>query len=295
MSEFKFACPVCGQHITADSSASGGQLECPTCFQKIVVPQAPTADRKFIIAASQVAKPRPTPTEFQNAGLSGRHVPAKAIPVAAIALVLIAAAGIAAYLFRDKITKRAGIAAHQPTNAPAKQTNNLPPVVLNPIPTNFGWTLNLTNVVIPDGPASGSIHGSGFVCERSTLQGGTLSLRQGKTWPPDLGLTILLVARQGEELSGKTIEIPADRQPPVPRVILRWKDAQQEPLTHSVNEGGYAMKIVFGNAANGRMPGKLYISLPDEDKSFVAGTFDAEIRKPQPPRKKSGKSSPPKT
>src|SRR5712672_2412427 len=60
MSEFKFACPVCGQHITADSSTSGGQLECPTCFRKIVVPQAPTAgDSKFIISAAQVAKPRP--------------------------------------------------------------------------------------------------------------------------------------------------------------------------------------------------------------------------------------------
>ena len=43
MSEFKFACPVCGQHITADSSTSGGQIECPTCFQKIVVPQAPAS------------------------------------------------------------------------------------------------------------------------------------------------------------------------------------------------------------------------------------------------------------
>ena len=39
MSEFKFACPVCGQHITSDASATGKHLECPTCFQKIVVPQ----------------------------------------------------------------------------------------------------------------------------------------------------------------------------------------------------------------------------------------------------------------
>ncbi len=41
MSEFKYACPVCGQHIKCDSSQSGTQMECPTCFQKIVVPQAP--------------------------------------------------------------------------------------------------------------------------------------------------------------------------------------------------------------------------------------------------------------
>src|ERR1051325_7910268 len=49
MSEFKFACAVCGQHITADSEIAGSQLQCPTCFRKIVVPQAPSAaDPKFI-------------------------------------------------------------------------------------------------------------------------------------------------------------------------------------------------------------------------------------------------------
>ena len=41
MSEFKFACPVCGQHITCDAAAAGSQMNCPTCFRKIVVPRAP--------------------------------------------------------------------------------------------------------------------------------------------------------------------------------------------------------------------------------------------------------------
>src|ERR1035441_7746205 len=67
MSEIKFACPVCGQHITADSSTSGGQLECPTCFQKIVVPHAPgSGDSKFILSAAQVAKPRPTSADTES-------------------------------------------------------------------------------------------------------------------------------------------------------------------------------------------------------------------------------------
>ena len=118
-------------------------------------------------------------------------------------------------------------------------------------------------------------------------------MRQGKSWPPDLGVTIQLVAKQGEELSGKTVDIPADRTPPVPQVILRWRDQQQEPITHNIKNGGYALKVIFGDAANGRMPGKLYISLPDDDKSFIAGTFDAEIRKPPPPKKKAAPRQPP--
>src|SRR5512143_3766686 len=64
MSEFKFACPVCGQHITADASTTGGQIDCPTCFQKIVVPQAPASpDTKLILSAAQVAKARPASPE----------------------------------------------------------------------------------------------------------------------------------------------------------------------------------------------------------------------------------------
>jgi len=36
------------------------------------------------------------------------------------------------------------------------------------------------------------------------------------------------------------------------------------------------------------MPGKIFLALPDEGKSFVAGTFEAEIRvapPPKPPKK----------
>ncbi len=56
MSEFKFACPVCGQHITTDSGSSGKSIECPTCFRKIVVPQAPASEEtKLILSAAQAA------------------------------------------------------------------------------------------------------------------------------------------------------------------------------------------------------------------------------------------------
>src|SRR6476659_3067804 len=105
MSEFKFACPVCGQHITADSSASGGQLKCPTCFRKIVIPQAPSnPDSKFIVSASEVGKPRPIstpnggPIETGQAARSG-------VPIGLIValVVLLCAAGAAGFVFRDKI------------------------------------------------------------------------------------------------------------------------------------------------------------------------------------------------
>lgn len=46
MSEFKFSCPHCGQHIKCNEEASGRQIECPDCHHLIRIPAVPgrTAD-----------------------------------------------------------------------------------------------------------------------------------------------------------------------------------------------------------------------------------------------------------
>ena len=295
MSEFKFACPVCGQHITADSSASGGQLECPTCFRKIVIPQAPSsAQSKFIVSASQVSEPRPLPS-----GIDGGEAPQRAsmgrtsMLAGAALLVVICAAGGAVWAFRERIFKPSGQQAALGNNAGANNKTPAAPRKIYPIPTNVSWTLDLTNAVIPDQAAVGSIHGSGFFCERATLQGGNLSLRQGgKGGSPDLGLTINFFAHEGEELSGKTIEIPPDRAPPLPPIEVRWKEGDQKSIRRKINEG-YALRIVFGEAAFKRIPGKIYVGLPDGEKSFVAGTFEAEIHKPPAPKPRQPKQPKP--
>jgi hypothetical protein len=38
MSDFKFACPECGQHISGDESYRGQQVQCPQCQHSFVVP-----------------------------------------------------------------------------------------------------------------------------------------------------------------------------------------------------------------------------------------------------------------
>ncbi len=276
MSEFKFACPVCGQHITVDSSTSGGKIECPTCFRKIVVPQAPAStDSKLIISASQADKPKPP----QNGSYLAEPLrsTAKGFPIAAILLVVFLLGGAMVFVFREKLFK---------SRAGANDTSRKAQAAVKsayPIPTNILWTLEMTNARVPETLAAGRIRGSGFLCERATLQGGTLTLRQGKTWPPDLGISVNLFARQGEDLTGKTIEVGPDRAPPLPKVVLRWKNEQDKAVTENLTQG-YALKIVFGDPMEGRMPGRIYICLPDDLKSFVAGTFDAEIRKPPAPK-----------
>lgn len=281
MSEFKFACPVCGQHITADSGASGTPLECPTCFQTLIVPPAPAfGDRKLVLTAAKasVAK-KSVPGE---PGLDASHSRLRRLKSSAVPLVLLLATGAAAFLlWRSELTTLANRVADRAT----RPETHPPPVEKfrspHPVPSNVSWTLNVTNAVVPNGGVVGSIHGNGFACERATWKGDRLSLRQGPPGPPELGITISL-ERQPEQLTGKAIVVSPGAPGPAPRVVLRWKDDQAEPVTQHFH-GGYAMRLLFGRVENGHIYGRIYIALPDEQKSFAAGNFEAEINKPVPP------------
>jgi hypothetical protein len=158
-------------------------------------------------------------------------------------------------------------------------SSDLPPKSVDP---GTNWTLSLADRQFPKTQATGFINGRSFVLEKATVQGGLLVLRQGSKWPPDVGLAVHLFARQGEDLAGQSINIDASRTN-APKVILRSKDDQQQPVNQSVREG-YALRLEFGAVVGGRLPGKIYLCTPDDEKSWVAGTFEAEIRKPPPPK-----------
>jgi DNA-directed RNA polymerase subunit RPC12/RpoP len=38
MSEFKFNCTHCGQHLKCDEQLSGREIECPSCKKRVTVP-----------------------------------------------------------------------------------------------------------------------------------------------------------------------------------------------------------------------------------------------------------------
>ena len=124
MSEFKYACPICGQHMKCDSSQSGTVMECPTCFQKITAPQAPaTDDSKFIITGTKVGE-RPIPAAVANAEMASAPEPAKKFPVAAIVFVgLLCVALAVALAFGGNIFKSA-----PKTAATSGSLSNLAPI-----------------------------------------------------------------------------------------------------------------------------------------------------------------------
>ena len=284
MSEFKYACPVCGQHIRCDSSQAGSVMECPTCFQKITVPQAPaTPDPKFIITGTKVGE-RPVP-KIPDVSPMGAPPTAKGFPGAVVVVIILLIVGVAvAFIYRGTILKT----AHAPVAVTNSESQNkagvqswrvavVPTNLAAPTGTNF-WTLNVKAADTPDVPAEGKVHGRFFKAERMILNSDGLTIRTAQ-YPPQAGVTIYLRPDPIESLYGKSLLFETGT-PGAPTVLLRWREQGRE--ADQAENTGYALRLEFGQPAGNSIPGKIYLCTPDEFKSYVVGNFNAEIVKPKP-------------
>lgn len=279
MSEFKFACPVCGQHMMCDASHGGSVMECPTCFQKIAAPQAPAADGKFILTGTKVSE-----RKISARGPDAAVTPAaeKKFPAAILigVIVVALAAGAAVFAFRDKIfTHAAPPPEPVKTVAATNATPTTKPAPVAPPANDTNWMLTLDGAVIPDSPVVGRIHGQDFIAERANFQNGTLTVRAGTHGPVEFGLQVNFSGAPPEALAGKTINVSTDADKAA-QITLRWKDASG--VQKASFDVGYALRLEFGALANNRLSGKIYLCLPDAEKSYLMGTFNADARKPKP-------------
>ena len=270
MSEFKYACPVCGQHMMCDSTQSGTTMECPTCFQKIVAPQAPsTDDPKFIITGTKVGE-RPPPrvaAEIRVEVSSEKKSPLGTIMAGAIVLALIGAGAVLVMHWHGKASPpvKATIRENRPAagTTPGSQLNQA---------SSAKWTLDLNSVAIPDSPVAGLIHSKVLDPQTILVNADGLTIRTADL-PPEAGVTIYL-REKPQNFFGKTVVVEPNTTNP-PMVNLRWKDGQGQAMNQQ--ERRYAMRIEFGQPAGGQLPGKIYLCTPDEQKSYVVGTFTAQI------------------
>lgn len=139
-------------------------------------------------------------------------------------------------------------------------------------------SLYAADIDIPNQPAKGQIHGYSFIYERAEIREGTLKLRQGKDFFADIELIIYLSLENGEIPAGGTFEIMNMSPHNLPHIHISWKELGKELPQHASFTRGYNMFLEFGQESNKKLPGKIYISLPDKHRSFVAGTFEADIK-----------------
>ena len=146
-----------------------------------------------------------------------------------------------------------------------------------PLPEKLRWTMNPAQMKIPNAKVSGRIHGQTFVMDKTELNGGILTLRQGKEFFADRSVKLFLFLKEDETLVGKKYRIAGGMGMGVPHVHLQWKK-EGSTFGESISfMEKYAMLLQFGKSKAGQLPGEIYVCLPDESKSVIAGKFSVEI------------------
>jgi hypothetical protein len=136
-----------------------------------------------------------------------------------------------------------------------------------------GWTLDLDKMKPSDNPVAGKIYGADYNLDKIQLVVTGLSLWSGKDW-----IHMFLNLKPGEGIAGKSYLIKAEDPQGQGRPAIHFHIHSSKLKPAAVNTSGYAMRLEFGMEKDGTIPGKLYLCLPDERKSWIAGSFTLTIR-----------------
>lgn len=141
------------------------------------------------------------------------------------------------------------------------------------------WEMDLAKHDVPSSPAAGKLGGVAFA-PTATIQDNVLTLRVLKDMNPEREITLKLPPDKAKAADGLKVTVRPEQPagPDVPEVSTQTPnpkaDAKFPEIVLFLN--GYALTLELGKKANGKRPGKIYLSLPGDAKNFVAGTFDAE-------------------
>ncbi|MDB5306502.1 MAG: hypothetical protein JWO38_704 [Gemmataceae bacterium] len=149
-----------------------------------------------------------------------------------------------------------------------------------PPATIVGWEMDPAKHAIPTNPVTGKLAGVAFTPEVE-VQGGALRFRTfagGQATGPGIELQL---SEPGKVFENVKLTVRPD-QPgglDVPLVIVNTGGGSTDPRV--IDKGGYALTLEVGKRENWKVPGKVYLSLPGDDKTYLAGTFLADwVRTP---------------
>jgi len=154
------------------------------------------------------------------------------------------------------------------------QTEEAPPSNASGNGTGTGWTMDVANATIPDNPVSGQIHDANFQLKRAIFRNGNLKFISAD------GQESVLIHNLGGSLENKSLEFQTASGADAPNIEIAWQD-DGENKTETFQDG-YAMELKFDEAKGRRIPGKIYLCLPDDSKSYIAGSFTVILPKPKP-------------
>jgi hypothetical protein len=150
-------------------------------------------------------------------------------------------------------------------------------------PTGPAWEVDLSKHAIPTTAVKGRVGGMDVTPEVG-IEGDELTFRALKAGSAiaersvKLKLAPMLVAGQPiPSVFGREWKVTLDAAPG-PGVPEVWRETAGAPP--HLYPSGYALTLELGRRKDGKVPGKIYLSLPDAEKTFLAGTFEAVYTRP---------------
>jgi hypothetical protein len=162
---------------------------------------------------------------------------------------------------------------------PPAQGSSQPPPRGGPAAAPPAWSMELDRLPYPDRPAAGQVHGQNFVPDQVKLENGVLTFQQGRDFFSDRQITVFLFREAEAPAKGMKLEIRPDAEPVglTPHVHLGWREGGAGPPQSEVFTGKYALKLEIGILSGSKLPGKIYLCLPDQHHSFLSGTFSVDV------------------
>jgi len=299
-------CPVCkGEMVVPQAQAAPppaapahSSIATAAEIGNPLVPKPP-AESKLSAGRTQVARSS-TPTgvpqrSFQKSGRKGPNPIIKYV-IIGLSMAVIGGGGYFGWnYYQDYTAKKeeearkaeaekkaaeakAAAEAAEAANPTPKAPKELP--IIPPI-----YTLDPEKARIPEGKVNGSISGTAFVPEiaRIDRSGGAyvLTLCQGAVASPDRAIRVFLHFKATEGPTNQEIEASANAKNAVIGQIAKLykTDPKYAPKRENFSSG-YTLKLELGKMANNQIPGKIYLALPGDDQTVVAGLFQASAPDP---------------
>ena len=161
----------------------------------------------------------------------------------------------------------------------ATTTPPVPPVEPPPPPKPAEWETDVSKHAMPTAAATGKLGGEAFA-PVAQFMGDTLSFRVLKDMNPEREIKVTFSPEQVKAIQGLKLVVKPDQAsgPDVPEVTLEFPDPKPNarfPMRVEY-KSGYALTLELGKKADGKIPGKVYLSLLGDEKHFLAGSFAAE-------------------
>jgi len=122
------------------------------------------------------------------------------------------------------------------------------------------------------------IHGENFVSKSAEFSNSILTIRDGEDFFPDHAVMIFLFLKKDEKPEGKSYNISRTSGFGSPHIHMKWKPENSKVPKTKIFTKDYSMRLNLGTIKNGKLPGKIYLCLPDEKKTVVAGSFTAVVK-----------------